>query len=350
MGAIRRAGVATALVFLMVSCGGGGGGNSSSGGSSSTTYLGSVGPGDFARVTISGNTLTYEISGSVLGNKSGTLQMEAYPGKKSFYKLLDDNRNKVADVFLSGNMVFAGVNIDGNYYALVGLKKVENGLKKSDVIGTYNYVHVKNPGPTLEYYRLQVYDNGTYSAENILNPSVSETGCWKLAGTGDYLLAKAGESDCNNVNNWDYKIVVRPGTRKAIVVDYVDGSGFGIGLESYNMTSVSENMTTCTVEYYWWNTNRDEDGWGNATYNRSNGTINLEEYDFDGTPEGTISGTVRLDKIYNGTDFIPHQGMAFLSTQNGNGTIFFDPDEGYFIDIFNETGTIYYSIGKVSCQ
>ncbi len=355
---MRRVGVILSVVILLFSlagCGGGGGGGEGivSGTSGGTTYLGAAGAGDFVRITIApdNSSLSYEVFGPVFGNQTGTLRMESYPDKPHFYKLFLDNGTQVADMFLSGNMAFFGIYLDGNSTVLAGLKKVRNTLTAADVNGTYNYVHIPANGTGLAFYRITVYENGTYYAENILDNAYNETGCWRLSDTGDYLLAKAGATDCAGLteDNATYRIVIKPGTHRGFVVDYVNGSGFGVGIESYNMTTAFANMTTCTAEYYWWDAENHEEGWGNAT---TGGLLlnRLEFYEeyFNGTAIGSDNASLIPDFADDGNT--PAPGMAYIFTTSGNGTVFMDPDDGYFINIFNENGTIYYHIGHLSCN
>jgi len=310
--------------IVLAGCGGGGGGgsvsnSSNSGGSSNntvskSTYTGAASKGDLAVFSFDGKNLTYEISGPVFGNKSGTLTLEKVAPNSPVY------RNPEGDVytFFAGKLGVAEVDFDNNQVAyVVGLKDVKapdmQELAGKDLV----YFEALNDGTTsIKELKL---GNGTWELYD-LNGNEISNGTFEIKN--NYLVAKEDNKTIANV-------IIEPGSRVAFVVDYADGSGFGIGLERKKLTS--EDVVGTYLNHYY-NDENDIECVGKLTIQEENGKITYnydETWCSDGQPEDD-KGVILLNQLCDGT---PFDGIACGKSDitGDESEIFIDAQDGYYI-------------------
>ena len=316
---------------LMTGCGGG---NDSAPGNGDNTvtppqgnFVGAAAVGDFAKFSIAGNTLSYTLSGVVLGEEKGHLSIE-----NVFGPVWKDVKSDL-HLFLSGNLGIAKIPTGSGSIHVVGLQQSED-VEASKIAGkTYLYAYVPNSG-SVEGHSITIDSNNTYSAASVAG--ATEKGCWKVMDS-DHLVAKANAIDCNTVTDIsaDYRIALKPGTsRTGIVVDYVDGSGFGIGVEQKALTA--SDVATGTFNSYYYQPG--EDGFSKVTLTNGN-------YEWSTCDEETgkctpyTKGTIALNQLCNGTAI---DGVACATDANSGYMydLFVDPEDGYYISIGNNERSV----------
>jgi hypothetical protein len=287
----------------------------------STTYQGAATVGDYANFSVSGNTVTYSSTGTVFGSQNGTMNISQIHGP--FYEDSGSNTH----LFLSDNIGIAKVPMGSSSGYIVGLQQ-PSAASASLIAGkTYLYIHINSNGvPT--GHKIDINANGTYSADSISGST--ETGCWKVWNSL-FLVAKASTNDCSSVTDTsaDYRIVIKPGTnRNGIVVDYVNGSGFGIGLEQKAL--VAADVASGVYKSYYYNTANGSEGFGETTL--TNGNFVWKDCDTSsGICTQTTSGTLAINQLCDGT---PVQGVACATDANGDTfNVMLSPDDGYYFAI-----------------
>jgi len=296
-------------------------------------YTGAAYVGDFAEFSISGNTLSYELSGEVLGDLSGELTIE------NVYGPIWKDSNSDVYLFLTGNLGMAKVPTDSGSVYVVGLQQSET-LSADKVAGkNYLYVSVRNNTGEIDGYMITFHEDGTYDAVSAAGDS--DSGCWKIleGGAISHGVAKSGESDCSDVNDAtaDYRITFKPGTsRGGIVVDYADGSGFGIGVEQKALTDA--DVASGTFYSYYYQPNGDDEGFAKVTI--ENGTYSWAECNVaTGTCTPLSSGTIALNQMCDGAEL---DGVA-CATDSDTGAkynLFVDTEDGYYISVGTTTNTV----------
>ena len=310
----------TAGGMMLAGCGGGGGGSvssSSSSGSSTSegTYTGAASQGDLAIFSFDGKNLTYEVSGPVFGDKKGTMTLEKVASDSPVYK------NPEGDVymFFAGNLGIAEIDFDNNQVAyVVGLKDVKapdmQELNGKDLL----YFEALNDGTTsIKELKL---GNGTWELYDLNGNEISNG---TLEIQDNYLVAKEG-------NDTVARVIIEPGNRLAFVVDYADGSGFGIGLERKELTT--EDVVGTYLNHYY-DDNDDIECVGKVTIQESeNGTITYnydETWCSDGQPEDD-KGVILLNQLCDGT---PFDGIVCVKSDitGEEEEAFIDSQDGYYI-------------------
>lgn len=245
-----------------------------------TRYSGAASVGDMAQFTVSGNTLNYNVSGVRFGNASGSLTTTPISGTTGFYE--SSVSSQPFGLMLSGNLGVAILpdvpdltNPPNTVNAFVtGLSNASSN--EADIQGkTFLYVTYRT-GPSA--YVLRTNADNSYQAQRVidyindlsaapggtlsgnLGSTNVETGCWRASTFGTYLNAVDSSVDANvatavangTCGNFDfvaggydsnptsttmttgyYRFMIKPGiSRTGLVVDYADGTGFGVGLET----------------------------------------------------------------------------------------------------------------------
>ena len=341
------------LPFALLSCGGGGGGSSTTAGGSSSvsqtkTYVGAASQGDFATFTFNGTHLTYSLSGTVFGNKSGTLKL--YPVKdangnviKPFY-YADVNGAKVYMMF-AGNVGVAQILLGNETTYVVGLSKVASLNPEDFADKTYTlFTSIKEEGqtnPQWDIWKLEINGNGTWRRIDIDTGNVEGTGAWEVSG--DHIVAK--DDNGNSVANF----VVKPGDfAVGIVVDFVDGSGFAIGLEQKPLTAERVSGTFHMFTHHL--NHSDDDCFEEVVVSGTTDTMhdlwcaNSDNYYSSGRE------TLALNKTCDGTSV---NGIICVTTaENEKIEVFADAQDGYYFvtrDADDEEGLIY-TVGSLATK
>lgn len=282
-------------------------------------YEGAASVGDYATYTLSGNQLSYTIKGAHYGSQGGTLTLT-----NSFGNFWQSASPKTG-VMITDNLAIAKIPNPGNVYA-VGLRTEQAPSPSAIANKRYLYIEVNNDNST-DGWQVDINDTEgvkSFTAVNLSGATV--TGCWKI--NGKHLVAKKDTSDCSSVNDTtaDYRFVIKPGvSRNGIVVDNVNGTGFGIGLEQKALSS--DELMGIYTSYYQMPTG---DGFGKVSvkgntftwYDCPNGICKK-------TPE--IKGTITINQLCNG---IVHDGVACATDSNGDKYhLFIDPTDNYYFAV-----------------
>ncbi|EDP75805.1 hypothetical protein [Hydrogenivirga sp. 128-5-R1-1] len=341
-----------------------GGGDTTSTSTSKTapsgTYIGAAAQGDYAKFTVNNNQVTYEFTGYWAtqwcgGTCSGTADLEAYNNGQTFWKVLQ-NGQKVADMLLANNLGLAAIKEGSNIALIIGLQHSADPTQTS-VVGNYIYLELKTTGLILA--DLTVNNDGTFTYYD-LTSNTSGSGCWALDTQNKVIQAKLGISNCSSYNpsndGVDVRVYVKPGTnRKAIVVDYADGSGFGIGLEKVAVASEFDNTKTYNIEYFSYDVTNNSPELGTSKLEYKN---NQWQYVWQGGGN-TYCAVVQFDQDCNGNNYpgltCATVGNYDSNTGNCDATgstnkvhVFYDPTDKYYFAISKDnTGNYYIDIGVI---
>ncbi len=318
-----------ALALGLASCGG----NDSRTEPQLARYEGAATAGDYATLSVSGSTLSYNLTGANFGPASGTAPLNPLFG--NFWRSTPPA--PAFDVLLTDNLAVAKVPVGSGLYAyVVGLQTEAPPNPNSIANKHYLYIEVKNDNTT-SGWDVYIQDNAgvkTFTATSIGGGSAS--GCWKPLG--NHLVAKSNLNDCSAITdaNADYRFVIKPGnSRNGIVVDYVDGSGFGIGLEQVALTA--SDFTGVYDAYY---QETGGDGFSRVTVNGAN-------FSWAQCPGGnclapSITGSIVLNQLCSG---LAYSGVACATDSNGDTyNLLIDPDDNYYFAIGYSRG--YLEVGS----
>ena len=306
-------------------------------------YTGAANPGDFAQYTIRGNQLDYNVTGAVFGNKSGTLNLIDVTGSGLFY-LAPDGHGDYLKILRSNNLGIAVVPTGSGDTFVVGLQVALDSIDVNKIAGkTYIYAEIdKNNDGThsIEGALITLNSNGTLSMLRM--DGSQDTGCWKVSG--NHILAKGdGATDCSSITDTtaDVRAVIKPSAttngRAGFIVDLVDGTGIGIGLEQ---KAIDINDLNATFEAYEYPLNGTDDPVLVHVVVDNNGT----DGNFTGTPyscdtngcsldySAAESGTIKINQTCDGHSI----DGVMCAVRNHNGIPvsyigFVDKDDGYFI-------------------
>ena len=365
-----------ASLSLLVACGGGGGsttntttntgggsgsGSGSTGGTTPTapsgTYIGAAAQGDYATFTVNNNQVTYEFTGYWAnrwcnGTCSGNADLEAYNNGQTFWKVLQNGQH-VADMLLANNLGVAVINEGGNYAFIIGLQNSADPTQTS-VVGNYIYLEFRTTGLTLT--DLQVNSDRTFTYSDPTS-GASGSGCWVLDTQNKVILAKVdttGTLNCTtynpNTDGFDVRAYIKPGTnRKAIVVDYADGSGFGIGLEKVAVASEFDQTKTYNIEYFSYDVTKNTPDLGTSKLEYKN---NQWQYVWQGGGN-TYCAVVQFDKDCLGNNYPgltcatvgnydPNTGNCDATGSTNKTHVFYDPTDKYYFAITQDPQNNYY--------
>ncbi len=282
-------------IGLLAGCGGG---NPDTDESDITTYTGAASVGDMAQFTVSGNALNYSLSGVRFGTASGNLSIAQIGGLTDFYQATGGSQ--VLGMMLSDNLGIAILpnvpdlqnplnTVNAFVTGLANASNVEADIKGKDFLyvsyrtGPDAFVLRINSDNSFKAQRVTDYVNDLNTAPNsTLNGDLGttnvETGCWRASAYGTYLNAVSSSVDLNiatAVNNGScanfdfvaagydsnptstlitsgyYRFMIKLGvSRTGLVVDYADGSGFGVGLETTLESPSAVTATPATDQTY----------------------------------------------------------------------------------------------------
>ena len=303
------------LALALAACGGGNGDSSTQ--PPQGQYEGAATAGDYATLNVSGSTVSYNLTGANFGPASGTLNLTQAFG--DFWQ----STSPALGVLLTDNLAVARVPVGGGAFAYVVGLQLEGPPDPNTIANKhYLYIEIKNDNTT-SGWDVHFLANGTFTASGIGGGSAS--GCWKPLG--NHFVGKLNLTDCSGVTDTsaDYRFVIKPGSsRSGIVVDYVDGSGVGIGLEQVPLTA--GDLTGTYSAYY------QEPG----TADFSQVTVNGASFSWARCPSGScaapsVTGTIVLNQLCSG---LAYDGVACATDNSGNTyNLLIDPDDDYYFAV-----------------
>lgn len=366
---------ALAISALLASCGGGGGGSSEGSSNQNVTpsasytgtYTGAASVGDFATYTVNGNTISYQIKGYHFSNgKTGSFKIvpafNNSNGNTHYWKSEDEN----VAVFLSENIGMAFVKDNNSYFPVIGLREVSN---IQSIIGkTFVYIDISN-NYGLNGCEVTINNNNTFSL-SCLN-GTQTNGCWYIDTNNNKMIVTDDNAVVSNgCSNWDgsisgnlanyYNIVAKPSSngRAGFVVDHMDGTGIGIGIEKIAYNDLTQEVGTDTLEFETLGVYQTEACY--ATVSVYNCTQNQCEYKWtphvcidlsrnEPNPSQEETGTLERNCYYdNSGSKVSYDGV--LCAQNSNGgqyNVMFDKQSKMYIAIRTIQGNTAIEIGAV---
>lgn len=317
--------LSSALVFALIGCGG----TDKKETPKSTIYKGAVTKGDFATFTLTNSTLSYKIdpSSSYYPGISGSLSLSNPFGK--FFK----DSSVDANILITDNLLIGKIPQDTSNAYVVALQS-NNSINKDNIASkTYIYSHIdSNNNITLN--TLRVNPNGTYSQYNI-NTDVVSSGCWKT--NNGHIVAKDGINDCTNVDSFDYNIVIKAGNKSAIIIDYANGDGVGIGLEQRALTNSDINGT-----YYSYYYEQYTDNFAKIEIDNNN-TVKWKMCPNGYCTSPWASGNLNLNQDCLGN---PLNGVACADIGGNKYLTFIDSKDGYYMAISAENTPFHVEVGS----
>lgn len=315
--------VVVATLFLY-GCGGGTSGDNGVEMPSQGTFDGVASKGDYAKFSILGTTLTYNLSGAHFGGESGKLELNNLFG--GFWH----SSSPEAYIFTAGNLGVAMVpNLkNGQDAFVVGLQTVGTPDPNKFADKTYVYTEILNDGSDPTGFSLRINKDKTFSIDED-----KQKGCWKVIDNHIAGKISAGTCDPETItdSNADVKAVIKPGnSRNGLVVDYTDGSGFGLGLEQKELKASEISGTY----YSYWVDSDGDDGFAKAVIDGTNYTwIDCDNNGNCSTVDAR--GTLQLNKTCDGVSM---KGVACGVDTAGENTgskhnIYVDPEEGYYMEV-----------------
>ncbi|WP_143709725.1 hypothetical protein [Nautilia profundicola] len=315
--------------------------NPSMTGTTAYSFNGAASAGDYASFTYNSenNTISYQISGNVYGNVSGTREIENLYGNVFFKDKNDDD----IFYFFSGSLGVAVIPVsDTNTSFVVGLQQPDKNITAEDlnliVNKKYNYIEF-DTDESIYFSIIEINSTNTADLNGTWADYVDQSyGTWEVNGSHlDVFDARGGK-----IAN----VIIRAGTSRAgIVVDNVDG-GFGVGVEAKALTDADLKGT-----YYYNDSGSDYECYGTVTVEGTTFKYK-DEWCSDNDPEsgsGTLvlNPTIDPDQNASTDNNITLNGLAQVKDENGNLTdefVFLDPDSGYYISVNIDDGEL--SIGS----
>lgn len=332
------------MLMILAACGGSSGdGTVSSGTTTSTSYLGPAVQGDFAKFSFnSDDSLAYELSGAHFDGVSGTVDTTQYNG--NYYLATVGAYN--LGVFVASNIAMAVLpDESGATPFIVGLSNPSVDMTD---IADKTYVYIEYRSNTAGANLVTINSDNTVTAQaiedNLTPPGTSNiyTGCWAESSNGAYINVLMGSTDCSAVDETStdvnyLRVVIKPGVdRNGFVVDYADGSGFGIGLEQKSVSAPAADVTYNTLGLDFSNIDFTGADLFHQIVVHSDGSAT--EYDLDGNVTSTMN--IAYDKVCDQDESTSvtydFTGMACASMLTGDGAgkdfnVFIDFEDGYFV-------------------
>lgn len=307
------------------------------------TYLGAAKVGDMAEFTVNGTKLSYKVEGSVFGSKTGSFDIKPLAiGASSnthFWKSTDNNIH----LFLAENLGFAYIsNVDpnGKDSIVIGLREI--GDINSIIGKEFIYIDITTFG--VASCSVIIKNDKTYNYE--CSSGDRGDGCWKTDSSNKRLLAK-DTINTINCSSWDgsgpdYYITAKSinAGRAGFILDHVDGTGVGIGLEK-KIYDLNSEIPADSIQFETLDWTMDNNGnlvfctttvdiqknqSGNWTYTWKSG----EPCNY--TAEGIIQENCYYDN--NGTEYQRDGILCASDTTTGTKyNIMIDREGGYYIAI-----------------
>ena len=304
--------------------------------SNEVSYKGAVKIGDFASFNFDSKTnkLTYNLSGSKLGQKDGNVTL-VNEYKNIFFK---DEDGDIAFFTKSLGVILTEYN--NSMVPVVGLQ-MPTTLDTSLILNKrFNFIDISSDG--IDFTIVDVNGSGN---SGIWSDIDGNNGNWELNNTHLDACENNGRS-CVPMAHFMIRPPIVEDGRAGIVVDNLDG-GFSIGIEAKPITANEIKGT-----YYY------EDIANDGTVCYGSVTVNGETFNYQdakcnkGTPSsGTgsliLNPQIDPDGDANTDNNITLNGLAQVVDANGNPTkeyVFIDPKEGYYVSVDTQNGDI--SIGS----
>ncbi len=292
------------------------------------SFEGAVAKGDYAKFSIYGNKLTYNISGIHFGGENGTLDLDNVFG--NFWK----STSPEVYIFTSGNL---GISVipelkDGKDAFIVGLKTTEAPDANKFAGKTYVYAEIKNDGAAPTGRILTVNADKTFFVDQ---NAIGMRGCWKVID--NHVAAKITEDACDpspvTENNADFNAIVKPGDRRnGLIIDYIDGTGFGLGLEQKALAAAD---ITGTYYSYWYD--GQDEGFGKVIAN-ADFSYTWHDCDASGNCTEESTGVLQVNQLCDGTAVA---GAACAEDADGSKSlVFIDSEDGYYIAVDDHGNSI----------
>lgn len=253
----------------------------------------------------------------------------------------------------STNLGIAVVPVNNATTMIMGLQVAQNDINESAIWNkTYIYAEMgeeDNGSRYVDGYIMEVDQN--HSVSLLDTDGNTDYGCWKTVE--NHLVAKMDPSFCQNNyadlnnSNADVRVVIRPPVasgRAGMIVDLVDGSGVGIGLEQRPIQIQDMNGTFDAYSYKF-------DGSDEAflkiqvTNDGSTASYVATPYDCSTTPCSLDNnhqqlGHIAINKLCDGTSYDNGTDLSGVMCAENAGMGFIDVDEGYFM-ISNDNEMIF---------
>lgn len=364
--------LALSMAGMLSACGGGSGSTTTStdttvSTATTTDYLGAATAGDFASFSMDSNgLLSFSLSGVHFDGVSG--QFDATNVVGGFYTATVDGNP--LGLFMSGNLGLAVLPDSGlNTPFIVGL--ANSSIDTASIVDKdYIYIGWVNNAAVANIVTLS--SDGTLAIKDLAEVAANEngdptaptitSGCWSASANGDYINVLTGiGQDCSAVDETStasnyLRAVIKPGASRAgFVVDYADGSGFGIGLERKVLASPAAEVTYDIFSMDFANIAFDTELFERLVVNAGDATTDASEYNINCTDISNCTDSTDLNHRFNihynhvcatganASNMVPFDGMACVEVIEqgaGNttplplGTLFntmIDDEDGYFI-------------------
>ena len=344
-------------------------------------YNGAAKVGDFAKYTFSRTNmkLTYEVSGAHFSQQNGepstgSLDVHSINGINAFYYAIEaNNPNNPIGMMLTKNMGMGVVPTNGSQPALV-LALQNSNVDASQLAGkTFTYIDVtNNNGTSVKPFIVTFSSDGSFSVKDLLT-NTSNSGCWRVSNDQSFIEAEiVSVESCATYNGYGtqgtnptdattdshyFKTIIKPARtqngRAGFIVDHVDGSGVGIGLEKKSISapssevrmdvfsgSISTNITEQSLNFLW-----------NFSFNGTTGTKKQYSCSISNlSPSCTLTSagegfTIVYNQVCNpngsgtisGEDYV---GLSCLTLNSGEQyNVFIDTEDRYFIAV-GEDGSL----------
>ncbi len=276
------------------------------------SFIGAVTPGDFAKFSFDGENLSYQIEGPIYGNLTETVKVKVWHQEPFYY---NDEQN-IYSMFL-GDIAVISAKINNKSSLIVGLSESQIESPE-DVSGDYVIAGFSLSGEQVEISKISINSDGNWSLYNDKGEEINY-GTWQFSEDKNYLIANGISGVLN--------IVITPGEKKGIIVDFGDGSDVALGQQSFPLTmdDVVGNYT-----YYFHSGNLECIGFVSVD---NSGTIYFEDkWCSDGLPEVGSGKVLKLNETCDGT---PVNGVLCAKAVGNYQTYTYDVvinnKDGYYI-------------------
>ena len=342
------------ISYLLTGCGGNNNTNpTSSNKDYSGTYKGAATVGDLGSFNFSTSspytnaTLSYTITGSVYTSASASNVILTPLGGSSDGHFWE-NSNGI-DIFVASNI---GIANDPNLSPpakIVALRNPDDAntiMPSAGAIKKFIYIDHNRNSNTQK--GCVVKFKGDKSLEYSCSDTTSGNGCWAYdPNDNKKVLASISTSSCtysNIVSNLDFNIMLKSGIKRdALIVDHVDGSGIGVGVEKKAITTTNNNPNgdldpSKTYEFKI----LQHDNLGNACIETATLSYNTNQWVYNATRaapcSGSSSGIVELNRYYDSSGILLSTNGAVAIHNSANSinsykNLLFDIENGYFIAI-----------------
>ncbi|WP_456381886.1 hypothetical protein [Persephonella sp.] len=341
------AGALISVSAALISCSGGGSSSITPSTALQGTYSGVALVGDYGSYTVSGNSVSYRITGAVYGDMTGNMVIvPAYvtDSNTHYWKTTDGQTM----MFLSESMGMMHSKNIGGGVTMVCMKE-KNPLDVTQVAGkTYNYFKVS--GGSMDLCSVTINTDNTFDYSCI--SGVTGNGCWLPDTEHPRLKGLDTTGQTYDCATWDglspdyyFRIMQPDSGRMGIMIDFTDGTGYGMGMEQRSYDFNTDVGTRVKFE------TMGVDGSGNMysgsmdmTYDSGTGDCTFEMT----VGNTSMSGTVESDCFFDasGIKQTGTTGVACALDADGNMyNIMMDKSSGMYMAIKNDGS--YVEIGAI---